>query len=93
MDTEKIQAGYSFVTEAGDYHLILKVLGEVYMQEAYSGIWSTQSMNIPKQHAFVIYDGLFTNKRSLEECHKVYSSVVAPDGDNVTKLLNKVNEL
>lgn len=75
--TEEIKQGDHLITKSGDYHLVLKVEGEGYIQSTRGNFskehGSRQSMNYPRaKQRITIWDGLFVNKRDIEEVEKIY---------------------
>lgn len=91
MNKKKLQPGYCLKTNGGDCHLVLKVLGEVFVQDSFDGHWSTQSRNSSKEQAVMVWDGKFANKRSLSECDKAYCEILTPNDDEIIKVLKKIN--
>jgi len=90
MNTE-LKAGHCLKTKTGHYYLILKVIGVAFVQDAFDGKWSTQSRNDEKQVVVYVWDGKFTNKKSLQELDNLCYEILAPDDNNIFKCFEVIN--
>ena len=90
---DKLKAGHIFETQSGNFLLVLKVLGEVFVQDAFDGYWSTQSKNVGKEQAVIVWDGMFANKRSLSELDQTCTKILAPNDGDIFHALEKVNSI
>ena len=88
----KLRAGHYLKSKRGNYYLVLKVVGDAYVQEAFDGRWSTQSRNEEKGVVAYIWDGRFTNKRSLKELDMLCDEILAPIDPDIFEIFKKINE-
>lgn len=74
----KIKPGNVLLSNSGELHLVLKVSGSGYVQPT-NGM-SVQSRNEKKSAAVItIFDGIFTDKKSIEEIEKIYQGIKSLD--------------
>lgn len=92
MEKEKLKAGYCLKTKSGDYALVLRVVGNAYVQDAFEGKWSVQSRNENKTTVVYVWNGKFMNKRSLEEIDLLYSEILAPNDIDILEAFEKINK-
>jgi len=76
-----------------EYHLILKIIGNAFVQDYFDGKWSTQSRNEEKGTVLFIWDGKFLNKISLKELVLLYDEFEEPDtyNESIMTTLNTIN--
>ena len=91
MKLDTLKAGHAIRTNTGSYYLVLKVIGEVYVQDAFDGKWSTQSQNEEKTTVVMVWDGKFTNKKSLKEIDQLCDEILAPDNEGIFETLERIN--
>ena len=79
-------------TKSGDWHQVLKVEGEGYVQST-SGSFSIQSRNdLMAKQIIYIFDGRFMQKRDISEVYKMYTETYEPNQtDVVLELLEYKN--
>ena len=88
---EILKAGYCLKTKTNNYYLILKVIGTAYVQDAFDGKWSSQSHNEEKDTVVIVWDGKFTNKKSLKELDMMCSEILAPNDSDIFETFEKIN--
>lgn len=87
----KLKAGHAIKTRAGNYYLVLKVIGVAYIQDAFDGKQSTQSRNEEKDNVVIVWDGKFANKKSLKEIDQLCYEILAPNDKSIFATLERVN--
>jgi len=76
----KIKAGNVLLTNSGELHLVLRVSGEGYVQA--TNEMSVQSRNEKKSSSVItIFDGIFADKKSVEEIEKLYQGIKSTDAN------------
>lgn len=89
---ETLKAGHAIKTKTGSYYLVLKVIGDAYIQDAFDGKWSTQSRNEKKDTVVIVWDGKFTNKKSLKEIDQLCDQILDIYNNNTMfNLFERVN--
>lgn len=88
----ELKAGSCIKLSNGDFWLILKVLGDVFLQEGFDGRWGTQHGGAGKEASVIVWDGKFASKRSVEEITKIAIEILEPDDSKITEAFETINQ-